>query len=107
MFGSCVTPTRCSESLWLITNKYRVEYSAKLETEFYYHEYHRPIFDRFPKKSAIENEFRHKEYEDIPYVVQYKPMVEFIKYYIPWSTSIGALIYVISFSLVVGAYSTI
>lgn len=91
----CITPTRCSESLWLIENKERMEFRIETKINFYYHDYHEPLPDRLPKN--MDHEHGHRDYEDIPYVVEYDPMIEFIKFYIPWKSVYGAMIFLSSF----------
>lgn len=99
---SCISPTRCPEGLWLIENNSREGVPVTSTTDFYYHEYHLPFPDKRPKKKDAERDM--KAFDEISYVTDYVPLMKFNGLYTPWSSSMGAFIYLMSFSLVFSTY---
>lgn len=109
---SCITPTRCSESLWLINNMGRDHYRDGSYPEFYYHDYHRHVSDVLPPSiHQLDPENKNKEpdnsldYDEVPYIPHYEPVISFVQLYIPWSSKFGAMMYIVSLLSVLGAYT--
>lgn len=70
--------------------------------DFYYHEYHFSFTDKRPKKTDPEPDM--KTFDEIMYPVNYVPWMKFNGFYTPWSSLMGAFMYMMSFSLVFSTY---
>lgn len=100
-YYSCITPTICPESLWLINNEDHAYPKDDSKPEFYYHDYHRHFPDNIQNDQDVEGD-QSLEYEDIPYIVYYEPFITFLRFYKPWSSKFGAVTHIVSFLVVLG-----
>lgn len=98
MMYSCIRSIRCPENLWLFDINDRAEYRSQKTIDYYYHEFHVDLPDKHSQKKSLEFADELSYFEDeIQYVVKQKPMVEFLNFYVPWSSMAGAVMVVSSF----------